>query len=387
MYAVSLKARKIFPKPWFRPVQRPAWHPKIWISSGKRSNLKSNSRLNGMLAMRNPESGSLFVIVGRTLGKDYELYCQRAKNDYGIRFVHSRPHTVEFHTETDGLSITFITEGNSTTETEIFDMVVLAVGQRPTPETKGLAEQAGIELNTWGFPQTAPFSLTQTSQEGVVIGGSFSGLKDISESVIQASAAAANASRVIHSTGGGLALQPSSPSRNMDILRENPKILVALCTCGESLSPIVENHLISADPAEYPVRCRKYAEQLRGRSMLVKKTKPLPVECIVRGYISGSGWLEYQSKGSICDISLPEGLIESEKLPYPLFTPSTKADKGIHDENISFERVTELLGNEALPRLVSHASSASRAKRQALCANAWCGAQSLARCVTPPPEP
>ncbi|MBC8457159.1 MAG: phosphoribosylaminoimidazolesuccinocarboxamide synthase [Deltaproteobacteria bacterium] len=114
----------------------------------------------------------------------------------------------------------------------------------------------------------------------------------------------------------------------------------------KSLESIVDNHIISTNPEEYPEPCQIYRDQLEGRSMLVKKARPLSVECIVRGYISGSGWLEYQSKGSICDISLPEGLTESEKLPYPLFTPSTKADKGIHDENISFERVTELLGKE-----------------------------------------
>ncbi len=119
----------------------------------------------------------------------------------------------------------------------------------------------------------------------------------------------------------------------------------------KSLESIVDNHIISTNPEEYPEPCQKYRDQLEGRSMLVKKARPLPVECIVRGYISGSGWLEYQSKGSICDISLPEGLTESEKLPYPLFTPSTKADKGIHDENISFERVTELLGKETAEKV------------------------------------
>ena len=119
----------------------------------------------------------------------------------------------------------------------------------------------------------------------------------------------------------------------------------------KSLESIVDNHIISTNPEEYPEPCQEYRDQLEGRSMLVKKARPLSVECIVRGYISGSGWLEYQSKGSICDISLPEGLTESEKLPHPLFTPSTKAGKGIHDENISFERVTELLGKETAEKV------------------------------------
>ena len=112
------------------------------------------------------------------------------------------------------------------------------------------------------------------------------------------------------------------------------------------LAPIVENHLISTDPAEYPEICRKYGEQLMGRSMLVKKTEPLKVECIVRGYLSGSGWKEYLSNGSVCDIPLPDGLKESEKLPEPIFSPSTKAEEGMHDENISFEKAVDIVGEE-----------------------------------------
>ena len=114
----------------------------------------------------------------------------------------------------------------------------------------------------------------------------------------------------------------------------------------KELAPVIENHLISSTPSEYPEVCRKYASQLEGRSMLVKKTRPLPVECIVRGYLSGSGWQEYLRTGSVCGIPLPEKLRESEKLSAPLFTPSTKAEDGMHDENISFERAEEILGKE-----------------------------------------
>lgn len=110
------------------------------------------------------------------------------------------------------------------------------------------------------------------------------------------------------------------------------------------LEGLVENHLLSADPRDYPEPCRKYQEALRGRSMLVKKAIPLTVECIVRGYLSGSGWSDYRSTGSVCGISLPIGLKESQKLPQPVFTPSTKAEAGLHDENISFAKVIEILG-------------------------------------------
>jgi phosphoribosylaminoimidazole-succinocarboxamide synthase len=110
------------------------------------------------------------------------------------------------------------------------------------------------------------------------------------------------------------------------------------------LEGLVENHLLSADPRDYPAPCRKHEETLRGRSMLVKKATPLTVECIVRGYLSGSGWNDYRATGMVCGISLPKGLKESEKLPQPVFTPSTKAEAGIHDENISFEKVVDILG-------------------------------------------
>lgn len=109
---------------------------------------------------------------------------------------------------------------------------------------------------------------------------------------------------------------------------------------------IVPNHLISTDVGDYPEKFRNYREVLEGRSMLVKKTKPLPVECIVRGYVAGSGWKEYKSIGSICGITLPPGLLESSRLNKPIFTPSTKAEEGTHDENISFEKAAEILGNE-----------------------------------------
>jgi len=112
------------------------------------------------------------------------------------------------------------------------------------------------------------------------------------------------------------------------------------------LKDIVPNHLISADPAEYPAICQPYAEQLKGRSLLVKKAKPLPVECIVRGYISGSFWKAYQKDTTVCGFALPAGMKESEQFPEVLFTPSTKAEQGLHDENISIAQMEELVGKE-----------------------------------------
>ena len=110
------------------------------------------------------------------------------------------------------------------------------------------------------------------------------------------------------------------------------------------VADVVPNHIITTDWNEFPEEFR--TEEFKGRSMLVKKLKMLPVECIVRGYITGSGWADYQKTGTICGMPLPEGLQESQKLPEPLFTPSTKAELGEHDENISFERACEILGTE-----------------------------------------
>jgi len=110
------------------------------------------------------------------------------------------------------------------------------------------------------------------------------------------------------------------------------------------LADLVPHHLISLEVADFPAACQPYREQLAGRTMLVEKAEPLPVECIVRGYLAGSGWKEYGQTQSVCNIRLPAGLRESEELPEPIFTPSTKAPEGEHDENIAFDAVERLIG-------------------------------------------
>jgi len=112
----------------------------------------------------------------------------------------------------------------------------------------------------------------------------------------------------------------------------------------EKMEEIIPNHMISVYVEDFPEECQKYAQILVGRSMLVKKAQPLPVECIVRGYISGSGWKDYKKMGAICNIGLPGNLVESDRLHQPIFTPSTKADLGTHDENISFMQMVKLCG-------------------------------------------
>jgi phosphoribosylaminoimidazole-succinocarboxamide synthase len=114
----------------------------------------------------------------------------------------------------------------------------------------------------------------------------------------------------------------------------------------EVMKPIIENHVVSVNVKDYPAVCRPYSESLHGRSMLVKKTEPLSIECVVRGYISGSGWKSYQETGSVCGIHLPEALRESDKLPEPVFTPSTKEELGAHDINIDFAEAEKRIGKD-----------------------------------------
>ncbi|HEY1264269.1 MAG TPA: phosphoribosylaminoimidazolesuccinocarboxamide synthase [Terriglobales bacterium] len=118
----------------------------------------------------------------------------------------------------------------------------------------------------------------------------------------------------------------------------------------EFLKDVTPNHLITADVDAYPAGVRRYADQLQGRSMLVKRAEMFPVECVVRGYISGSAWKEYKAKGTVCGIQLPAGLKESDQLPEPIFTPATKATTG-HDENISFDEMVKLVGAEDAGKL------------------------------------
>lgn len=119
----------------------------------------------------------------------------------------------------------------------------------------------------------------------------------------------------------------------------------------KKFADIVPNHLVSIDTADFPAEYAEYADYLAGRSMLVKKAEPIMVECIVRGYLTGSGKKTYDEDGTMCGIKLPEGLVEASKLPEPLFTPSTKAAIGDHDENISYERCVELVGEDIARQL------------------------------------
>jgi len=111
---------------------------------------------------------------------------------------------------------------------------------------------------------------------------------------------------------------------------------------------IIKNHLVTTEVNKFPIECMEYAEDLNGRSMLVQKADVVQIESVVRGYITGSGWVDYRKTGEVCGIKLPKGLVESEKFPEPLFTPATKAEIGLHDENISEEKAKEIAGIETI---------------------------------------
>jgi len=119
----------------------------------------------------------------------------------------------------------------------------------------------------------------------------------------------------------------------------------------DQINDLVETHLISADVDRFPEACRPYRDALRDRTLWVKKAKPIPFECVVRGYLAGSGWREYLRDGKICGIPLPEGLREADRLVEPIFTPATKAEQGEHDENVSFAFMVDALGKETAEKL------------------------------------
>ena len=157
--------------------------------------------------------------------------------------------------------------------------------------------------------------------------------------------------RDVYDLGEHLLMVATDRISAFDVVMPNPipdkgKILTQISLFWfDVMASLVENHVVSSNVDEYPESCRPYAEALKDRSMLVRKAEPLAIECIVRGYISGSGWSSYQQDSTVCGIQLPGGLKESERLPEPIFTPSTKADVG-HDINIDFEEASKLIGAE-----------------------------------------
>jgi len=211
---------------------------------------------------------TIFYMDMRTFGKTFQRYRDQAESLHDVRFERGRVHSVIQDTESGDMLIRSVDISGKSVEAK-FDMVVLTVGQRPAAGTSELAAISGLELNPWGFGNTAPFSLTRTSRDGIFLGGSFAGLKDIGDSVTQASAAALAASQVIHSNGGGLALEPPPALPMTAPAKEIPRILAVVCTCGGKLSEWV-------DPSEI-------VQQLK-TNPLVKQVEFLEQNCTAVGW-------------------------------------------------------------------------------------------------------
>ncbi|HTX55443.1 MAG TPA: phosphoribosylaminoimidazolesuccinocarboxamide synthase [Candidatus Baltobacteraceae bacterium] len=163
--------------------------------------------------------------------------------------------------------------------------------------------------------------------------------------------------RDIYDLGDALLIVASDRISAFDVIMNDPipdkgKILTHISNFWfAQIKDIAPTHLLATEVADFPVACRPYADQLKDRSMLVRKAQVIPFECVVRGYLSGSGWKEYQKSGSVCGIRLPAGLVESDRLGEPIFTPATKETVGTHDENVSFERMVRDLGSDLADRL------------------------------------
>jgi phosphoribosylaminoimidazole-succinocarboxamide synthase len=165
--------------------------------------------------------------------------------------------------------------------------------------------------------------------------------------------------RDIYDLGDQLLIVATDRISAFDVVMPNPipdkgRILTQLSRFWFDLTKeVVPNHILSTEVEDYPKDCRPYQEMLKDRSMLVVKTNVLPIECVVRGYLSGSGWEEYRKTGEVCGIPLPKGLLESSKLEEPIFSPATKAEMGLHDENITFEKVEKIVGKDRAKKLRS----------------------------------
>jgi heterodisulfide reductase subunit A len=276
-----------------RPVRKIAWIQCVG-SRDLQTNADFCSNICCMIAIKEASiarekfgeqvEATIFYMDMRTFGKSYQRYRDEAEKKHGVRFQRGRVHSVIMDGTTgqsgEDLAVRYAEAGGAIRD-EHFDMVVLAVGQRPVPGTVELSQQLDIPLNPWGYCQTEPFSMTKTEKEGIVIGGAYSGLKDISESVIQASAAALSASRIIHTAGGGLALETPPPPEQADLTRELPRTLVAICTCGDTLSEFVRSQgltvRLKSDPAVSAVEFIDQTCTATGWEMLtefVKKHRP-----------------------------------------------------------------------------------------------------------------
>jgi heterodisulfide reductase subunit A len=266
-----------------RPVRRIAWiqcvgSRDVQADADFCSNICCMVSIKEALLAKTRAAGDLdatiFFMDMRTFGKAFQRYRDEAEHHQGVRFIRSRPHSLVGDAAGDGLALRWM-DAAGTCQAESFDMVVLAVGQRPAPVSAQLATQLGFPVNPWGFIETEPFSVCRTRHPGILLGGAFSCMKDIGEAVIQASAAASNASRVIHSAGGSLALE--EPRRGgvvpESLTREPPRIMAVICSCGRTADGLLPSEFLSrslrSDPAVAAVETVENLCTQDGRAQLL----------------------------------------------------------------------------------------------------------------------
>jgi heterodisulfide reductase subunit A len=298
-----------------KPIKKAAWlqcigSRDIQIDSDFCSNICCMFAIKEALVAQRRTDGdleaSILYMDMRTFGKSFQRYRDAAEQEFGVRFIRGRVHSVTQDRGTGDLLIRYADPGGRMFEVAQ-DAVILSVGQRPAIGSQILAERLGIQLNPWGFYENPPFSSSRTSREGIFVGGSFSGLKDISDSVIHASAAALSASRVLHASGGSLTPQPSPGTEIRNVARESLSLQMILCTCNgavldEEVTGVIKTHFLS-DPNVIRVDCVEQACTAEGWTVLkklVRENRPNRVligACMPHGYA-----------GKLKELSLETGL-------------------------------------------------------------------------------
>jgi heterodisulfide reductase subunit A len=242
-----------------RPIRRVAWLQCVGSRDVDQADYCSSVccmyALKEAVLAKDKTNGELEAVIYymdmRTLGKDFQRYRDQAEKEHGIQMERVRVHSITPHPPSGDLVIRTVDADGGILE-KSYDLVVLSVGQRPAAGMAELAKMLGLSLNKWGFGQTEPLSPSRTNREGIVLSGSFAGLKDIGESVIQAGSAALAASRVIHAGGGSLALETGASPTYRDVSRESPRVLVAVCTCRRELNSLLDGPNLTARLARDP---------------------------------------------------------------------------------------------------------------------------------------
>ncbi len=318
-----------------RPVRRAAWVQCVG-SRDLQTNADFCSSICCMFAIKEAVlarektgddiEATIYYMDMRTFGKSFQRYRDRAENERGVRFKRGRIHSVEPDKQSGDLVVRY-TDHAGQQHTQRQDLLILSVGQRPVAGMAALAETVGIELNPWGFPAATAFSLSRSDREGVFLGGAFAGLKDISDTVIQASSAALNASLTLHTASGSLQPWPEATETAPDLQRELPRTLIVLCTCGGKLDTKIDPAAITApletDPYVTGIRFLEQTCTATGWEALVELVQTEKPNRLLIGTCR-----PYAYAGKLRELSrqtgLPLALMEVIDLLTPILAPGNE---------------------------------------------------------------